>query len=96
MATATEVDVAQLVDSAFDECNCGSTNKEVQHQGKIAGLWVGHTCATYLICEAHFKWAVEVTIPRRKRKLERFGHIVCAECGQKFLTVEEFITAYPL
>ncbi|SIL62114.1 hypothetical protein [Mycobacteroides abscessus] len=94
MTTTTEADVSQLVESAFDEC--GSTAKEVQHQGKIAGLWVGHTCANYLLCEAHLKRAIEVHIPRHKRKVEKFGHIICAECNHKFLTNQEFVTVYPL
>ncbi|SHX06627.1 Uncharacterised protein [Mycobacteroides abscessus subsp. abscessus] len=96
MATATETDVSQLVEAAFDDCRCGSTTKEVQHQGKIAGLWVGHTCANYLLCEAHLKRAIEVCIPRHKRKVEKFGHIICAECNHKFPTNQEFVTVYPL
>ncbi|OHU64015.1 hypothetical protein [Mycobacteroides chelonae] len=96
MATATDTDVAHLVDAAFDECVCGSINKVIPHHGKIAALWVGHTCATYLMCEAHFKRAVEVSIPRHKRKIAMVGHITCTDCHRIFRTAEEFVTVYPL
>ncbi|SKU88416.1 Uncharacterised protein [Mycobacteroides abscessus subsp. massiliense] len=94
MATVTEADVSHLVESAFDEC--GSTNNDVEHQGKIAALWVGHTCATYLMCEAHFKRAIDVHIPRHNLKIAQIGHITCALCDRKFLTAEEFVKVYPL
>ncbi|QSM04652.1 hypothetical protein PROPHIGD54-2_52 [Mycobacterium phage prophiGD54-2] len=96
MATATEPDASQLVEAAFDECRCGSTTKDIKHQGKIAGLWVGHTCANYLLCEAHLTRVIQVVIPRHKFKIVTIGHITCAECNQKFFTAEEFVTVYPL
>ncbi|NGX08761.1 hypothetical protein UI24_16860 [Mycobacteroides franklinii] len=96
MATATEADVSQLVESAFDECRCGSTTKDVKHQGKIAGLWVGHTCANYLLCEAHLKRAIQVVIPRHKLKITKVGYITCTECNQVFRSAEAFVTVYPL
>lgn len=96
MATATEVDVAQLVESAFDECRCESDRTEVKHKGKIAGLWVGHTCAQQLICEAHFKFAVDVTLPRRRRKIEIRGSIQCAVCLQTFYALDDFVKVIPV
>ncbi|SHT12274.1 Uncharacterised protein [Mycobacteroides abscessus subsp. abscessus] len=96
MVTAISAGISEMVNSAFDESRCEAEHTEVKHEGKIAALWVGHTCAEQLLCEAHFKCAVDVWIPRHKHTVATIGYIICADCNRKFLTAEEFVTVYPL
>lgn len=87
----TETDVSHLVDAAFKEINCESARTHIPHDGDIAGVTIGHACATRLICNGHLKAFIAQTIPDLHNTIAECGVITCSVCHGEFYSVDDFI-----
>lgn len=97
MATATETDVSQLVNSAFEEIECAAkASVSFPHAGRKAAYISFHGCGKPgFVCQAHYKVVLEEILPFFKRTLQR-GAIICRLCDREFTAVETWVQVYPL
>jgi hypothetical protein len=80
------------VDSAFKELECCGETSWGPHEGEVAGLVVWHSCNSGWLCVSHFKWIVEVGLPRLRQTAEM---VRCTACNQ-VMCVDEFVKVHAL
>ena len=91
--TETLTDISGLVDSAFDELECICNDGQGPHDGGKVGYYQSHAnkkCLEGWICEAHFRYYVDVYRPSVQETLRRDGYVKCVDCHEACYSVDDF------